>query len=178
MLLGACGLTLVAAGCAPTGAGDSAAPSEPVPLLDPIELDPVDADDDPLAHHRPDPDDPLAGCPRAAWGEESGSFEVQTGVCAYGAFAQPLPVALGRGDVVEIVVWHDTLDAAEPATGHVAVWLGDDVVWEDTVSIPAASATLTGEVTLSAAVPAGAPLGLHLHNHGYISWRLVSVERR
>jgi hypothetical protein len=161
----------VACAAEPTQGGDSAQPT-PVSLLEPLALVPVEATDDPLAEHRPDDVD----CPAAAWGEEGGGFEVQTGVCAYAAFDQPLSVELGAGDLIEISVWHDTLDASEPADGHVAVLLGGRVLWEETVAIPAPSAALDAAVILDATPSPGARLGLHLHNHGYNSWRFVEVQ--
>ena len=161
---------LVACAGEPTQSGDSAEPT-PVALLDPFALRPVEAMDDPLADHRPDDVD----CPTAAWGAEGGGFEVQTGVCAYGAFDQSLPVEVEAGDLVEISVWHDTLDASEPADGHVAVLLDDRILWEASVAIPAPSAALDAAVILDFTPSPDARLGLHLHNHGYNSWRFVEV---
>lgn len=143
-----------------------------VSLLNPDILSPVDGRSDPLSAHRPDASD----CPEAAWGPEGGGFEVQTGVCGYAAFEQPLGIEVAPGDRLEISIWHDTLDAAEPATGHVAVLLGHDVVWEDTVAIPAVSAELGDVVVVEHPIPADARLGIHLHNHGYNSWRFVTID--
>lgn len=151
-------------GCAPD--------REPIAVLDPFGLEPVPASDDPLAEHRP----PWAECPVAAWGPEGGGFEIQTGVCAYGAFAQPLGVDLSRGDALRVSIWHDLLDAPEPATGHVAVLLGREVVWEAEVAIPAASAALEATIELEEDVDADERLGIHLHNHGFNSWRVVAVD--
>jgi hypothetical protein len=157
--------------CAPAAAPDDSAGSGAVALLNPAELAPVAAADDPLADHRPAEVD----CPAGAWGAEGGGFEVQTGVCAYAAFDQPLAVVPAAGDVIEISVWYDTLDAAEPAEGHVAVLLDDRLLWEETVQIPGPSAALDARIKLDFAPAADARLGLHLHNHGYNSWRFVGV---
>lgn len=146
----------------------------PVFILDPSAFRPVPADLDPLSDHRPSQVD----CPPGAWGPERGSFEVQTGVCDYGAFAHPLPMDLDAGDELYIMVWHDLLDAAEPGLSHVAVWVGSTVVWERWVEIPARSQVLEAVVSLPFDPPPRASLGLHLHNHGFNSWRLVSVEAR
>ena len=124
----------------PTGLLDP--DSEPVALLDPVALTPVDAASDPLAHHRP----PEVDCPSATWGPEGGGFEIQTGACNYGAFEQPLPMSVEAGDALHIIVWHDTIDLPEPATAHVAVWLGRTVVWEAEFAIPAPSRSF--EVTV------------------------------
>lgn len=172
-------LVLVGAlACAPAGdgmdssAGSAAGPA--TPLLQPEGLAPVSADDDPLASHRPDP----LSCHEAAWGPEGGGFEVQTGVCDYAAFDQALPVPLQRGDVLDVTVWHDTLDAAEPAVGHIAVLLDGVVLWEAKVEIPAPSDQLDGVVELDFDPAPDARLGVHLHNHGYNSWRFVAVDLR
>lgn len=145
--------------------------AEPVALLDPEALAP--AQHDPLASHQPDE----VACPEAAWGPEGGAFEVQTGVCSYAAFDQPLPVELRAGDLLAVTVWHDFLDAPEPSEGHVAVVIGDQVVWDAQVHIPALSASLEGLVELADDPPPDARLGVHLHNHGYNSWRFVGIDR-
>jgi len=69
-----------------------------------------------------------------------------------------------------------TLDASEPALAHLAVWLEDSVLWETEVPIPAASEMYEVELPLPHAASPGALLGLHLHNHGFNSWRLVELE--
>lgn len=164
-----------ASACAPPPAvGDSGGIVPRTPLLDPEGLAPVSVEDDPLAHHRPDP----LFCHEAAWGPEGGGFEVQTGVCDYAAFDQALPFDLQRGDVLDLVVWHDTLDAAEPATGHIAVWLDGVVLWEETVQIPAQSDQLEAVVELDFDPAPDARLGVHLHNHGFNSWRFLAVDLR
>ena len=146
--------------------------SEPVPLLAPFALAPVGADADPLAQHRPDEID----CPSAGWGPDGGGFEVQTGVCNYASFDQPVSTTIKAGDTLNIVVWHDTLDSAEPALGHVAVWVGSTVVWEAEVVIPAASGLFDVSVPIEATPAPDARLGLHVRNHGYNSWRFVAVD--
>ena len=146
--------------------------SELVALLDPLALTPVDAASDPLAHHRP----PEVDCPSATWGPEGGGFEIQTGACNYGAFEQPLSMLVEAGDALHIIVWHDTLDFIEPAVAHVAVWMGTTVVWEAEVAIPAASGAFEVSVPVEEPAAANDRLGLHLHNHGYNSWRFVAVD--
>ena len=157
-------LCVVAAACTPGGLAS--------PLLDAQALAPIDAASDPLPQHRP----ATVDCPGAAWGPEGGGFEVETGVCDYAAFAQPLDVDVAKGVWLDIRVWHDTLDAAEPATGHVAVLLGEQLVWERTVAIPGGSAEIGDIVELLAPVPDDARLQIHLHNHGYNSWRFVRID--
>ena len=145
---------------------------EPTPLLDPFALTPVEPDADPLVAHRPSE----VNCPSATWGPEDGSFEVQTGVCNYGSFDQPLSTPLSVGDELKIIVWHDTLDFPEPA---VLMWqsgLGRLFLWDAEVAIPASSNPFEVSVPIEDAPSPDARLGLHLHNHGYNSWRFVAVD--
>lgn len=146
-------------------------PPAPVPVLDPGRLYPVPAEEDPLADHRTAEDT----CPPASWGAEEGSFEVQTGVCTYAAFSQVLDHALRPGDELVVSVWHDTLDAPEPATAHLAVLVDGVPMWDAHVEIPAPSGVL--EAVIPVRERSERPiLGLHLHNHGYNSWRFLSVD--
>lgn len=165
----AMGLALTACG---EPAPDEVPPSEPIPLLDGFAMAPVAADEDPFATHRP----AFVSCPAATWGPEGGGFEVQTGGCNYAAFDQPLPLRLDAGDALVITLWYDFLDAAEPATAHVAVWVGETPIWESQVDIPARSAVIEAVALLKTTPPPDARLGLHLHNHGFNSWRFVSID--
>ena len=145
--------------------------AEPEPLVDaslwqPTNLEPVD--------HRPDEDD----CPPAAWGEEAGAFEIQTGVCAYAAFTQPALVDVSARHVLELLLWHDDLDAPEPALAHVLLWAGEQVLWEQEIAIPSPAASNAATIELDAPIRAGEPVGLHLHNHGFNSWSLASLDAR
>lgn len=170
MRWGAAGLIAIGAvGC---GGDAPPPPSGPVPLLDVFALTPVEAADDPFADHRPDDVD----CPVATWGPEAGGFEIQTGACAYAAFDQPLPSGVEVGDALAIAVWHDLLDAAEPAKAHLAVWIGATTIWETQLDIPTPSALIEAEAPILQTPPPGARLGLHLHNHGFNSWRFISIE--
>lgn len=144
---------------------------DPISVLEPSALAPVEAEHDPLAAHRPT----LVDCPPGAWGPEGGGFEIQTGVCNYAAFDQALPMPAQAGDLVEVLVWHDFLDAAQPGTGHFAVWLGEEVIWEAEVDIPAPSGLLEAVIPLEHTPAPDARLGFHLHNHGFNSWRVLEV---
>lgn len=84
-------------------------------------------------------------------------------------------VALDPGDVVSIHAFHYELSAPSPAEGYMALAIDGEVVWEVTVAIPAAPGPLSGQVTIDRALPAGADLQLHVHNHGANTWELVSV---
>ncbi|MCA9653994.1 MAG: hypothetical protein KC501_28995 [Myxococcales bacterium] len=147
-------------------------PGDPISLVD-VEAWTmvVDPEDDPLADERPDPVD----CPLATWGPEWGRLEIQTGACNYLFLRQPSLAPIDRGDALEVVVFHDALDAAEPAQGHVALLIEDEVVWEQTVDIPAEAEVLQEQIPIDESWPEGAAIGLHLHNHGYNAWTLAEL---
>lgn len=153
---------------------DDAAPEQwgdPLPLVSGQAWATADAADDPLADERP----ATVDCPAATWGLEPSGLEVQTGACNYFFATQPSLSAIEQGDAIDVVVFHQDLDAAEPAEGHVALLVGDVVVWEVVVAIPADAAVLEARVVAERAWPADTPVGLHLHNHGYNAWTLVDV---
>jgi hypothetical protein len=145
---------------------------EPLALVTGEAWQPASAAQDPLGHERP----ATVECPVAAWGPELGGLEIQTGTCNYFFATQPSLAAIESGDAIDVVVFHDRLDAAEPAEGHVAILLGEEVVWEAHVEIPAEANVLEARIVSERAWPAGATVGLHLHNHGYNAWTVLSVE--
>ncbi|MEX1362764.1 MAG: hypothetical protein AB1Z98_06530, partial [Nannocystaceae bacterium] len=79
-------------------------------------------EEDPLAEERPT----TVSCPAAAWGPEWGRLEIQTGACDYFSARQPSLVAMEAGDAIEVVAFHDRLDAPEPASGHLALLVGNE----------------------------------------------------
>lgn len=156
---------------------DSAGSEEPDRSTDPVSLVDMEAwvvgdeDDDPFADEQPE----RIECPTATWGIEWGRLEVQTGACNYFHVVQPSLARIDAGDSIEIVAFHDRLDAAEPSSGHLALWVDDEVIWERTVPIPAEATVIEERVTADEDWPAGAMVGLHLHNHGYNAWTVVDV---
>jgi hypothetical protein len=158
-----------------TAADESSSTGEPrVPadLVDPFLWEKADADD-PMPAHRPAEAECAIG-----FGEEFGVFEIDTQVCNYGVFRQPMLAEVRVGDTVELTITHDDLVAEEPAVGHVLVTLGDAHTFEAEVEIPHAYGLVTAQWDADADVPAGTPAVLHLHNHGYNQWRLVAIVTR
>jgi hypothetical protein len=135
---------------------------------------PAPAELDPLAQHRPVDD----GCPEGSWGPEGDALEVETGLCHYAWLEQVSPEDVPTGAVLAADLWHTGLDAAEPAEAHVAVLLGDRVVWEAWAAIPQDPTLWDVRVLLDEPLLAGEPVGLHLHNHGDNAWKLgpVTIE--
>ncbi|MCA9688637.1 MAG: hypothetical protein KC636_03460 [Myxococcales bacterium] len=177
---GVVGLALAACSAGPgEGAtGPAEGPRERASLIRADAWAPAEGADDPLAEHRPDG----ASCPVSAATVEAGGFEIQTELCSYASFSQPSLVDVRPGDQLVISAFHSELSALEPATAHFAVLLDGAILWEQTVDIPAypefaAARPYTVTVDASAEAPVGAPVVVHLHNHGANQWRLVVVDR-
>lgn len=108
--------------------------------------------------------------------EEEPAFFVDTDVCTYLTASQPTLHAVATGDTLRVRVFHDVLVAEEPAEGHVAIMLGGETVWEETVQIPAEKEILEASWSAAAAVEAGTPAFFHVHNHGPNSWALLELS--
>lgn len=104
------------------------------------------------------------------------SLSVDTQACNYLSAVQPSLVEAHAGELLHLRVWHFELDAAEPAEAHLALMIGEDLVWERWLPIPSPSELIEERVELSADYPAGAAVRLHLHNHGFNSYNLLTVE--
>lgn len=169
-----------------TGAGSSTGPvvvpstglfdpteGEFVPLVDPMAWTQVpEASLDPLAAHRP----ATVECPIGGWLFEPQGFEVNTLLCNYAMFTAPAQASVIAGSRVVATLYHFDLVAAEPAVAHVALLLGERVVWETEVAIPGKANAFDIDVTIDETVPAGTPVYFHLHNHGQNTWTLAALE--
>lgn len=143
----------------------------PVALVDVAAWAPADSVD-PFADERPDG----ATCDGGTE-LEGGTLEVDTGVCAWLWVEQPLLAPVAEGDPLELVFWHSWLDAPEPAEGHLAVVIDGEVAHELLVPIPGEPASYTERFASPATARAGAPVGLHLHNHGTNTWNVLRLDR-
>lgn len=133
----------------------------------------TDAAKDPFAAMRPAD----AVCDPSGFGVDplTLSFEVRTDVCDYLTVRQGSRAALGVGDVITVEAAHGQLAAAAPATGYMALALDGEVVWEWTAAIPGEVDEVKEEFVVQRALPAGAEMHLHVHNHGANSWELVGL---
>ena len=163
-------LALVAACGGPASGPDPAALPDG-PILDPMAWRPAIAAEDPFEDRYADP-----GCSAGGYGVEGTIFEVETDLCAYLTATQPLPVDLPAGVTVETLVWHLALFATEPAQGHVALRIGEHMVFDQRVDIPGPEQVYPVTWTTPQDLPAGTQVYLHVHNHGYNSWRLGPTE--
>ena len=155
--------------CLGCGQATSDAPEEaPASWMDQSRWQLVPPDQDPF-DDRP----AQVTCPESGWRlEDEDVLEVSTGTCDYFTASQLTGHALEPGDEVHIELWHLTLTAPEPSQGHVAVMLGERVLWEQHVQIPNAGGVYGLDWRADQHIPAGTRLLLHLHNHGANSWRL------
>lgn len=133
---------------------------------------PVPAIDDPFATHRPDE----LRCPDFGYGVEGGFFEVNTGECNYGTFAQPLQYPIAEGDDLAFVFTHLALWGPDGAHAHIAVQIGADVVWEQDLALPVQANTTTVGVPVEGFVDAGENAYFHVHNHGSNSYRMGDIR--
>ncbi len=120
------------------------------------------AESDPFDAERPETVD----CPDWGYGEEYGTLEVETDVCTYGSFTQPTLVDLAEGDVLTMDLWYGSLWASEPAQSHIALGVGEEVIWEQILDLPADADAHRLALEVEQAAPAGSAAWLHVHNHG------------
>jgi hypothetical protein len=133
----------------------------------------TDADQDLFADQRPS----SAVCDDAGWLFDplTQTLEVQTEVCDYLTVGQPTQVALEPGDVITVFAYHDLLTASEPAQGYMALAIGGQIEWEHNVPIPGDPGVIEQQFTIDRALPVGAPMQFHVHNHGPNTWELAAV---
>lgn len=162
----------MAASSSSTGADTSggAGPGSTRSLVIPQAWLPTTATEDPFADERP----PQVEC-ALGWAVETGAFEVDTELCLYGAFSQPSRAQIRRGETLELVLLHDALYAPQPATAHLALALGEAIVWETELPIPSEPGLLRPSWTATADVAQGTPVHYHVHNHGTNNYRLIDL---
>lgn len=158
--------------CSGQDSASFAPPPEPE-VLDPTTYDLVDAADDPLASHRPDPVD----CSSVAFRVETGQLEINTERCNYAMVAFEALQDVPAGTPIRATVFHTGLWAEEPATAHIAWHFNGTVQWEAEPPIPENTAFYLWEGSLPAPLRAGDPVYFHLHNHGVNDWTVSEFVR-
>lgn len=172
-------VALICVGSPLVGCSDDVAANRCVPravrleLVDNARWEPLDVSDDPFAAHRPSP----VRCPELAILLEGEVLEINTELCNYFAVVQALPQTLRPCEPVQLVMTHEALFFDEPATAHVALHIGEHLVWEERVDIPGPRGLLAPTFQVPEEIPAGSPVKFHLHNHGVNTWNLLSVTR-
>lgn len=136
----------------------------------------MSAGDDPFADRLP-----VVTCALGSFVDEGSgdaqAVEVDTSSCDYITLRQPSLADLEVGDDVKISVWHLTLTSALPALAHAAVRVGDTVVWENNIDIPADPKVYESTYNSTVAAPAGTPVYFHVHNHGANNWTFHELAR-
>jgi hypothetical protein len=153
-------------GCAASSDTPDPEPSW-VPLVLAEEWQPAAAD--PMASHAGA--DAIA-CGEQDWHAELAGLEIETTRCNYAAVEQPLLADLVQGDELRVRVWWQTLVSPAPVEGHLALFVGDALVWEEHVAIPGPAAARDVDLVSPVSAPAGTPVTFHLHNHGSNTWNL------
>ena len=127
-------------------------------------------------------EDPFDGRPadvqcEFGYGLEDGFFEIETDLCHYGGFVQPSLAPIRVGDTLDFLLLHENLTSADPeAETHVGIAIGDEIVFEATIDIPAEASFLDPQWVSTVDAPAGTPVHLHLHNHGINSYRVADFS--
>ncbi len=147
-------------------------PPQDLDLIDNLLWQEVAQEADPLAEHRPEE----VSCPGAAWDEEDASLEVDTSLCNYLALEQPARLSVSEGDLLKLVMWHAQLWDFEVAEAHVAVLLDEQLAWEVLIPIPSDPGIYDLEIESPTDLEEGAPIHLHLHNHGSNSWNFLELS--
>lgn len=124
---------------------------------------------DPMAEHAGG--DAIA-CGPGDWRVELDGLEIETTRCNYAVLAQPLLADIAAGDPLRLQVWWQTLASPAPVDGHLAVFVGDALVWEEHVAIPGPAAARDVAFDSPVTAAAGTTVTFHLHNHGSNTWNL------
>ncbi len=144
-------------------------------LLDHEKWQPLHQADDPFAEHRPEQVDCSGFLP------ERENLEVHTSHCNYAGLGQPTLTALEPGDQIETALSYQALfppPGVESAQAHVALIVGEDVVFEMDLDLPIDRHDYHPiAFTVDTSYPAGTPAVLHLHNHGSNVYNVLPVLR-
>ena len=168
------GALVVVAGSV-VGCGDDERRGEARELATLEALEPVDAADDPFVSERPS----VVDCnPLTGWYAEDEGLEVNTAHCNYASLGEPSLSAIRRGEIVSGSLSYFDLTAEAAAVAHVAVTVGDWIVFEREVDIPGPGDVIEFEVEAPADVAQGELVVFHLHNHGQNTWNFEALHVR
>lgn len=128
---------------------------------------------DPIPSH----EEPDMICGAGGFGDELGGVEIDTQICGYAVLQHELLQGFRANDTLRINWWHSDLVAEAPATGHLLLTIGGESLYEAEVDIPGDAQAYLEEFEPGFDADAGAPLVLHLHNHGFNTWNLFELSR-
>jgi len=104
------------------------------------------------------------------------AFGVETGSCHYFTGVHASLRNVLAGDEIQVLIAHFELTAPSPGEGHAAVLIDGLTVLDERVPIPKPADVIVRRLRVNRAIPAGAPVLFHLHNHGANSWAIVEVS--
>lgn len=137
-------------------------------VVDPQAWTLLDADQDPLGP-------PTRDCDPAGVVFEEGLVEVDTGLCGWATLTQPTRVELVEGDTLDVLAYHSALVDAD-GVGTLSLWVDHALVWSLEVPQPAAQQVYFPALTAPADAAPGAPVWLHIDNHGANNWRFAHLK--
>lgn len=165
-------------GCSEPARSEPVTPPGPEELVDHAVWSMVDtADADPFAGHgRPT----VHACEDEAYFQPTpGAFEVELARCRqrYVSIHQPSLVDVHAGDHLEFTLAHQLLrPLTESVTeAYVAIAVNGGVVWELTIQILAPANGYTLDVPVTAELPLGSDVVLHINNHGENSYTFSPI---
>lgn len=113
------------------------------------------------------------------FGTSRGMFDVQTDLCSWGTFVQPSRIDMLEGDTLQLLMYHDPLVSEEPgAAASLGLALGQDIVWQTEISIPAPQRVLQPEIDIDEELRAGTVVRIHVHNHGANAYHFAALRVR
>jgi hypothetical protein len=124
--------------------------------------------------------DPSVACDPGGHGvEDVGGelgYEIDTGLCNGLSLVQTSLSEAPAGSEVRIRLWHEALDADEPARGYIGVAVQGEVGFEHEVAIPGPSGLIDERFELPVDADLQTPVVFHLHNHGINTWALLELS--
>ena len=106
---------------------------------------------------------------------EAGRVEVRTEWCDPADLATALPVDVAAGTLVDLTLSHDVL-FADGGDVHLAIAVGDEVVWQHAAPLPQPAKFVHERIALSREHRAGERVVVHVHNHGANAYAIHGVR--
>ena len=103
-------------------------------------------------------------------------LSVYTDVCEWVTLEQPSLRAIRAGDEIKIRTFHFALNAPFNGEARIAVTLGDEMIFDETVLIPRPSAPIDATWIAPKDFEAGTPMLFHVNNHGDNEYLLIEVN--
>jgi hypothetical protein len=97
--------------------------------------------------------------------------------CGWATVTQPAALPIEKGEHVLIRVFYFSQVTFPQATAQMAVRIGDDEIWSETVDIPTESNVTAPDIVMERDVDEGEPILFHIGNHGNNVWSLIELMR-